>query len=407
METEILDLRIDNGNKCYLCKISLYQFITNLPDDYKDYDIQREIVSNIYLDTLIDTVLNFKHIPPIVLVVEKGNHSENNTTLNISTFKILDGLQRTYRLKIIWDTIKLFEAQLKNDKGFLNLNRLQLSRKFAEEFYAINSSSKVLDTLISFYKKDKHVELKASYTENFQWFEIWTDLTPEQEVEKMLILNAGHKPVKIKHQLELLFRNLLPVFKKIKLDDFKLIREKETSSVTYSKNRKYGQFHFSHLITSIISFKEGEPITTNTDLINEIQKKELDINEYKDFFTYEFFIEFIRFLLLLDKYLQVNYENDGIRWMGRETAMDGLFAALGKYSQEKGISPINTMHEFAAILGEGKNIFNLKEYEEARNRVELSKVNIGNVNKKAVFNAIYDVISLRKDNIVWKDYFNN
>ncbi|MGC4100190.1 hypothetical protein [Ferruginibacter sp.] len=222
----------------------------------------------------------------------------------------------------------------------------------------------------------------------------------------MLVLNAGHKPVKIKHQLELLFRNLLPIFKKIKLDDFKLIREKETSSISYSKNRVFGEFHFSHLITSIISFKIGEPVTTNTDLIKDIQTKELDINEYKEFFTYDFFIEFIKFLLMLDKYLQRNYEIDGIRWVGRETALDGLFAALGKYSQEQKISPLKTLQTFENLIKQNNKLFNLGEYEKERNNLELSKINIGNVNKRSVFNAMYDVLSQRVKVINWKNYFN-
>ncbi|MGC4100189.1 hypothetical protein [Ferruginibacter sp.] len=167
MNAEILDKRNEAENNCYLCKISLFDFITNLPEDYKNYDIQREIVSNIYLDSLVDTVLNFRHIPPIVLVIEKNNYKVQKSNLEISAFKILDGLQRTYRLKIIWDTIQFFEKLLKEDKNFIKLNRLQLSKKFSDKLYNINSSSKVLSYLIDFHQKHRTTDLKTCYQRQF------------------------------------------------------------------------------------------------------------------------------------------------------------------------------------------------------------------------------------------------
>ncbi|HHQ4526105.1 TPA: hypothetical protein ACSP1O_004060, partial [Aeromonas veronii] len=65
----------------------------------------------------------------------------------------------------------------------------------------------------------------------------------------MLVLNAGHKPVNIKHQLELLFQNLLPIFEGVKSGDVRIVREKNISSAEFSKTREVGIYHFSHLIS--------------------------------------------------------------------------------------------------------------------------------------------------------------
>src|SRR5712671_2221640 len=103
MKATILDSRTDGGSECFLCRITLEDYVASLPATYQDYDVQREIVSNVYLDHLVDTVLAGKHIPPIVLV--GGNHTRDGDELLIESFKILDGLQRTFRLQAIRLTI--------------------------------------------------------------------------------------------------------------------------------------------------------------------------------------------------------------------------------------------------------------------------------------------------------------
>src|SRR4051812_28289158 len=107
VRAQILDTRDDDGSRCYLCRISLEEYVMGLPSTYRDYAVQREIVSNVYLDRLVDTVLERRHIPPIVLVAEAGDYTEEGAELLVvRAFKILDGLQRTYRLQVIRETIR-------------------------------------------------------------------------------------------------------------------------------------------------------------------------------------------------------------------------------------------------------------------------------------------------------------
>ena len=73
MDATVLDSRDDGIGTCYLCRIALEDYVNGLPTDYQDYDIQREIVANVYLDHLVETVLNKRHIPPIVLVAERAS----------------------------------------------------------------------------------------------------------------------------------------------------------------------------------------------------------------------------------------------------------------------------------------------------------------------------------------------
>ncbi len=306
MKGEILDKIKENNSFCYLSKIELREYVTSLSESYQEYEVQREIVSNTYLDNLIDTILYKKHIPLIVLVVDENKFSVSKETIIIEEFKILDGLQRTFRLKLIWDTIQFFKNQINISTDILSYKRLQLSRHFSEELEKFNSNSKVLESIINFYNSlnDKK-DIDSPFT-NYQWFEVWSNLNPQEEVNKMLILNAGHKPVKTQHQLEILFLNLIPIIKKAELERFELIREKNSNSTMFSKNRTIGQFHFSHLITSILSLNEGKPVTANVNLVHKAQSTDFEIEDFAKYFNYTFLHKLIFLLLKFDDELLQN-----------------------------------------------------------------------------------------------------
>ena len=178
MKGKILDKIKEKDSTCYLVKIQLKEFVTSLPEGYKDYEVQREIVNNTYLDTLIDTVLEKKHIPPIVLVADADKFQEASNELQIEEFKILDGLQRTYRLKLIWDSIEFFQTEMLKSHEILELKRIQLSKKYSSTLDNINSNSKILESIISFHKTNPKIDIKSCF-DSFQWFEVWTNLTPQ------------------------------------------------------------------------------------------------------------------------------------------------------------------------------------------------------------------------------------
>lgn len=407
MKATILDSISENEAQCYLCKINLKEYIENLPRDYRDYEVQREIVTNVYLDNLINTVLYKYHIPPIVLIanhikIEKG-------ILAFNDFKILDGLQRTYRLNSIWKTIKVVKNELKQGEDIFSLSPFAISKRYSSQLHEIESNSNIFITIIDFCKKhikDKNFNIEDGFLNNYQWFEIWTNLTPEDEVNKMLILNAGHKPVKIKHQLELIFRGLLPIFSQNKKGKFQIVREKEISAIQFGKQRKLGQFHFSHLIASLLSIREGEAITTNSALIQKLQNTDFDNEKDRAYFKYTFIEKFIDVVVELDEILYGIYHDEGLKWFGREVSLVGIFGALGHYLIASAMTPEEGLQNLLDRFKIYAKYLNLKNYEDVRNAQDLAKINIGTVNKKAVFDAILEMLSKGFDkNILWKNFF--
>ena len=105
MKIQVLD-KLDN--KWMLAKVSLWDYIDSLsPDDF-EYDIQRGIVKNPYLDSILVSVKNGDPIPPISIVSYDIADVDTDT---VSRFDILDGLQRTYRL---WVYKQLSEIAIKS-----------------------------------------------------------------------------------------------------------------------------------------------------------------------------------------------------------------------------------------------------------------------------------------------------
>lgn len=402
----ILDKRTEGATTCFLCRMTLDDYVEGLPTTYQDYDVQREIVSNVYLDHLVDTVLARRHIPPIVLVVDRGQYVENNQVLQLGGYKILDGLQRTFRLQAIRATFQYALTQIDDREEALALNKFKFSRLFSSDMRDINSTTEVLREVLKAIAVDGEEAFHQAFVNNLQWFEIWTGLSPSDEVQKMLTLNAGHKPVKTRHQLELLFLNLLPTLREGEGKKFQLLREKDISSTQFSKQRNCGDFHFAHIISALLSFIAGKAVTPTSGLIQSIQSGEADLEQYDQILTPAFLKAFVRFLIRLDQLIADQYGAEGTQWFGREITLAGLMGALGAVAADKKDPAADVMDDFYEIVRSSPRLLNLGAFEEARNNQDLSKINIGSANRAAVFSAVLAVCNGEiKGPIPWARHF--
>lgn len=216
------------------------------------------------------------------------------------------------------------------------------------------------------------------------WLEVWFGLDENEQIQKMLILNAGHKSVNIKHQIELLFSDYFDVLNR-SLGGREVVRERDKSSITYSKSRVGGQFHFAHLVTAFQSLDAGKPVSTNADFAAERSLAMPSGEDSKLEINVQLLEAFAGFLCKLDDVFRDN--ETAIKWLGREVVLAGQFAAIGKYSNETRTSKSQVLNDFSDKLKHYYEWLNLDRFEQARNSLNLAKVNIGNKNKFAVQNA--------------------
>lgn len=396
MKIEILDTKREDKSTCYLARAVIRDYLDALPEDFASFHIQRDRTNNVYLDRLIDTVIRRRHIPTLVLIAD----SVNTTKSVASKLKILDGLQRTLRLKAIADSIAIARG--------LNLTLTrpeiirQVSMPLSERGIDATTFFQVVDALNAngFDELDKCLQ-------EFQWFEIWTNLSDEDQVRKMLLLNAGHKAVKTRHQLELLFLGVLPRLESQRNRKFVVVREKESSSISFSKKRTAGEFHFAAVIASLVAYFLGKTVTTNAELVSDLQSddSENSIRRIIEGFSYKFTSLLTTFLVDLDTLVEEKEGSLGIQWLGREVVLVGIFAAIGDFA--RGSTKGSPEKAFSLLLHKVRTTdMDLIGFEKQRNDQDLGKINIGAVNKRAVFSAVRDLLSDQiGDRIIWSKYF--
>ncbi len=83
----------------------------------------------------------------------------------------------------------------------------------------------------------------------------------------------------------------------------------------------------------------------------------------------------------------------------------GIFAAAGRYAQEYKKTPFEALSHLKTVVCANPSSLALAEFEHERNSVNLAKVNIGSINKRAVFNGVFDILTGKEDVIHWADYF--
>ena len=109
-----MDIKIlDRKPGWILGRVSLLEYIKSLTEENFQYEIQRGIVSNPFLDTILDAVVENKPLAPMSLV-SKG-FEDGDKCISINQFNVLDGLQRTFRFWIYYQLAKLASEKNSDD----------------------------------------------------------------------------------------------------------------------------------------------------------------------------------------------------------------------------------------------------------------------------------------------------
>ena len=406
MRLVILDSKDTGTDKgCFLCKATLDDYLGSISDDFDKYEIQRSIVYNPYLDNISDTVFKQDHIPVTTLVIdntEKFIKTENE--LFFEKFRILDGLQRTWRL----NALKMFVEWL--EKNYPDINSVksvfcgtslrsipvnQRKEIIALGIGELKQARNIAERVISIGSYEK---VKSLFSSNQQWFEVWYGLNQKEIIRKMLLLNAGHKTMSAKHQIELLYLNWLDYFTKD--TGVEIIRDKDISSpVQFIQTRKVKLYRFSDLVMSTLAFENGKVNDIQTNIIMQ-SFAAMDEEAVSD--DADHYITLIKFIAKVDETLSSQYGKLGQEWFGRANVLEAFCGAVGaKYAENN----TQTVEEYLATIEEiiSKKIksIDLESFEKAKGQLEATKVSIGQRMKKVVFEAFCDFIQSNGEKIDW------
>jgi len=400
MDLIILDKKQVEKKQWFLCKGNMLEYISTLKRDFSEFQIQRRIVRNGYLDGILKTVTDGEPMPTITLTCPQAIAIKNDSIeISPENIEILDGLQRSFRLWVFWKLADIVTKEHIIDYKVLADKLKKPDMEYIKRLDFVNATylKSVLDV------RYREIVLK-SYSEYDLIFVVWTGLTDKEVVEKMLVLNAGQRPVSSTHQFEILF---LHYFDKEKLDydkNIRLLREKEPDYYKMKHgDRKVGQYALSSIIIAIQSFLQAKPLRIAS--ANKVVFEEdsvADARNYREFFTGENLSRFINLVYKLDEswsYMSQDYR----LWYGKDTTLSGLFAAFGAYIEDEERS-VEGLEKVINRIVSKKADFEIDGYNKAYSDLSSVHVNVGQRVREAIYK--YTKALLTGNRISWSKAFN-
>ena len=400
MNFTVLDNKIIGNKHWFLCKGNLYEFISSMKRDFSEFQIQRRIVRNGYLDGLLKTIIDREPMPTITLTCSKiGTDSNMTLSIDPNDIEILDGLQRTFRLWVFWKLSEVVKAERIVDYREFAERLKQQDLEYIKRLDFVNAT--YLKNILDLSNREKILGAYKSYE---LIFVVWMGLTDQEVVEKMLVLNAGQRPVSSTHQFEILFLHYFDREKLHYSKSIRLLREKDSDYYKMKHgDRKVGQYALSSIVIAIQSFLQAKPLRIAA--ANKIVFEEDavgDARNYKDFFTGDSLSQFINLVYRLDEALN-HMSQDYQPWYGKDTTLSGLFAAFGNRLKDEE----RTVEGLEKIIDKLVSInadFEIDEYNRAYSELSSVHVNVGQRVREAIFR--YTKALLSSDRISWSKAFN-
>ena len=402
MEFYLFDKKSLKTGNWYLCKCNLYEYLTNLKTDFFGFQVQRRIVKNIYLDGLYNTIIFGDPFPAFTITADLVSINGTSLKIDMSRMNILDGLQRSFRLWAILEFHKIAEENgITTPRDFIKLMKEQ--GEFGEMVLGLDFVSS------SFLKKVLDEENYNSIIDAYKKFEIqiviWEGLSENDIMKKMLLLNAGQRPVSSTHQYELLFLHKINEVN-TKLDGIALYRERDEKYFKIKKGeRSVGEYQMSSIIIALQSLIEKKPLRIAPANMIEWDSDSFFETEYvAKYFNTDFLCCFINLIRKMDEVLSEKDPNY-LKWFGKDTTLSGIFAGLGKYINPGNENKLlDDIEKAIGRVASGECDFRITELESELSKLAGSRINVGNVVRNAI--AAYTQELFTNGSASWNNAFN-
>lgn len=239
----IFDRRINSWN--FLFELSLNEYFELVKDIMTKNEFQRNRVASsktIYA-LLKDDLREGCLIPPIVLALydnlEAPNKAEEELQKKKDKLVLLDGLQRTYTIRDLVNDLE------KEDK---------------------DKASEILNNTII-------------------RIEVYWGISRTNVLYRMLTLNTGHTPMTARHQIEIVYADLI----ESPIDGIEIIKETDSESI-----KGVGMYSFKDVIDGFTSYLEGDFLPIDrTDILSTVKGLDSFIEKNKGERQRDLFTSFI------------------------------------------------------------------------------------------------------------------
>lgn len=336
-------------------QISPREYLETVGNDFGEFEIQRKRENHKGYSRLKQDIIEGALLPPITLALkpeyvgQAADLVDDKPALasflsKPDLFNILDGLQRTYILK-----------DIENERGS--------------------------------FKEGQELLL-----------EIWLEEDIQKLIYRIIVLNAGQKPMSVRHQVELLFSSLQKPIQE-RVGNIELVKEKDLR-----RRRKFGIFSFEVVVSGYQAFLSGSTELNKDNLIS--QKLQIDSSFDQDesliYQKFEDFIEYLGLYTKLDEQVfriypvtdsdsppdDLSHNSTYQHWMTTENTCISFFGSIAQFApyDDNPVSNIKRARILTALeallkkmetADAGTDPLQLSEFEEIRRGKNARKVNIG------------------------------
>lgn len=341
------DLRT-NTNVVY-AQMSIDDYLALVGDDFNNFSIQRRREKHKAYARLKNDIIGGALLPAITLAVipdtaeslikyVDGNDDEmlEEFLAKPGTVNILDGLQRTYILKDLKDSGVVF-------------------------------------------KMDQKLHL-----------EFWIEPSINNLIYRIIVLNAGQKPMSMRHQIEVLFKTFKDMLER-EIPGLEIFVEVDSARRT--KSRKYS---FERVVTAYQSFLSKSPEAQKENIIAQKLVEEDILSESEEELTdkYNLFKKYLNVYADIDDSVCMIYDGSlgagvlsGTNWFGSENVMNSFFAAISDFGSsparyERIDKALERLKNVLAKSKVGEDPIGLKDLQKVQEGVNVRRHNVGFATRK-------------------------
>ncbi|MET3179547.1 UNVERIFIED_ORG: hypothetical protein ABIC43_002703 [Variovorax guangxiensis] len=345
------------GSYCVTATCNYEDFLTLTAGAEQNLDIQRSIIKGAKAyATLRSDLRRGCVLPPVVLAVNIALQENIETAY---AEQRLDGLTQDF-------------SHIASNDVYV-IDGLQRTNAIRQTLQELNDEQRV-----DFLQRALRVE-------------IWVNIPFGAIAYRMLLLNAGQRPMSVRHQVEVLSSKLI--------DDLSDIDNLDIFRIGDARRRTQpGQFALAKLAQCFQAWLQGQP---NLDLRNtvmeellaesaiEVLGKSVPVDQQAD--HGDGFRRFVEWLVRLD----FSLGQGTLAFLGNETVLLGIAAAIGSLERSETLGARvwpamnGLLQQAEATAGAA---LSLNVYDVLKTGIDVGKVNVGVATREMVFNAFKEYI---------------
>lgn len=231
---------------------------------------------------------------------------------------------------------------------------------------------------------------RAPFLQRSLRLEIWVNIAFFPLAYRMLLLNAGQRPMSMKHQIDILSGGLANDLKD--LNGIEIFRVKD-----HKRRVRPGQFHLSTLAQAFQAWMQRSPNVDRTNLVVEtmvvdeaLESLGIDLTS-EDGNQRDGFRQFVEWVLTLDQALGEEQN----RFFGNDTVVLGFAAAIGFAHKNDTLQdrlPTAMAKLIVAAQENAAEALGVEIFEQVRKTVDTKRSNVGEWTRALVFRAVREYI---------------